>query len=313
MSKETVVVTGARGRVGTRIVQALLEAGYAVHALAHSALADGHPLARESVSLSVLNLAALPEQEVAAWLQRVQPVALVHAAALSDVADCERQPELAFLLNARVTALLARVCAQQRLHFVMISSEQVFAGSASPDRLYCEDDPVGPLNCYGHSKAQGEIATRQTCAYRTAWTICRLSVVYGLAYAPGLWRPDFVQWVHSALARGERLRIVADQVNSPIFIDDLSAILVAIVRQRLPGIYHVAGRTPLSRYDCARQIARAYHLDETLLLPVPTAQLDLGARRPLNVGLCIEKVRRETGIHPRSLAAGLAACRCPGA
>jgi dTDP-4-dehydrorhamnose reductase len=134
-------------------------------------------------------------------------------------------------------------------------------------------------------------------------------VVYGLADAPGLWRPDFVQWVHSALARGERLRIVADQVNSPLFIDDLCAILVAIVGQRLAGIYHVAGRTPLSRYECARQVARAYGLDERLLLPVPSAELDLGACRPLNVGLCIEKVRDTTGIHPRSIEAGLAACR----
>lgn len=313
MITETVVVTGAAGRVGTTIVQAFRQAGYAVQALVHTAPRPEHPLAHEPASITVLDLAALPQQEVSRWLQRIRPVALVHAAALSDVADCERQPELADLLNVRVTGMLARICAQQQIHFLMISSEQVFAGTASPHQLYHEEDAVHPLNCYGRSKVQAEVATRQTCAQQTAWTICRLSVVYGLPPAPGLWRPDFLHWVCSGLAHGERLRIVTDQVNSPVFVGDLTGILVALVRQRLQGIYHVAGRTPLSRYQCALQIARAYGLDETLLWPVSTAELDLGARRPLNVGLCIEKVGQATGICPRSLAEGLAACQAPRA
>jgi dTDP-4-dehydrorhamnose reductase len=256
----------------------------------------------------VLNLAALPEQEVSRWLQSIRPQALVHGAALSDVADCERQPELAFLLNARVTEMLARICARQQIHFLLLSSEQVFAGTASPHRLYNEEDAVAPLNCYGRSKVQAELVTRDTCAGRTPWTICRLSVVYGPAHAPGFWRPDFLRWVHSTLARGESVRIVTDQVNSPLFIGDLQAALVALVQQRLQGIYHLAGCTPLSRYDCALQIAGASGLDETLIQPVRTSSLDLGAPRPLNVGLCIKKIRRQAGIHPRSFAAGLAAC-----
>jgi dTDP-4-dehydrorhamnose reductase len=308
MSKETVVVTGAAGRVGTQIVQAFVDAGYAVQASVHRAPPPDHPLVRQPAPLYRLNLATLPEQEVSCWLQSVRPRALVHAAALSDVTDCERQPELAFLLNARVSAMLARICARLQIHFLLLSSEQVFAGTASPHSLYSEEDAVAPLNCYGKSKVQAELVTRDACAGHTTWTICRLSVVYGSMHASGFWRPDFLHWVHSTLARGEAVRIVTDQVNSPIFIGDLQEALLALVRQRLAGIYHLAGCAPVSRYDCALQVARASGLDESLIRPVRTSELDLGVPRPLNVGLCIKKLKRETGIHPRELAAGLASC-----
>lgn len=307
MSRETVVVTGAAGRVGTHIVQALHEHGFVVQATVQRTPLPEHPLARLAPPLQVCNLASLPEQEIYTWLQDVRPQALIHAAALSDVSECERQPELAFLLNAQASALLARICARLQIHFLLLSSEQVFAGNVSPQYLYKEDDAVGPLNCYGRSKVQAELAVREACAGRTAWTICRLSVVYGAPHAPGFWRPDFLRWVHDSLVRGERLRIVSDQVNSPLLIGDLQQALLALVRQRRQGIYHLAGRTTLSRSACALQVAYACGLDAGLIQAVRSDKLDLGAPRPLNVGLSISKLKLETGVSPRSLAAGLAA------
>jgi len=307
MSTETVVVTGAAGRVGTHIVQAFLAHGSPVQASVHRTPPPEHPLARLAIPQQVLNLATLPEQDIYDWLQSVRPQALIHAAALSDVTECERQPELAFLLNVRVSAMLARICARLQIHFLLLSSEQVFAGTAHAPYLYREEDALAPLNCYGRSKVQAELATRDACAGRSAWTICRLSSVYGAAHAPGFWRPDFLRWVHDSLLRREPVRIVTDQVNAPLSIGDLQEALLALVRQRRQGIYHLAGCSPVSRYACALQVARACGLDETLIQPVCTDELHLGVPRPLNVGLCISKLRRETGIYPRSLAAGLAA------
>ncbi len=314
MTKYTVVVTGATGRVGSKIVQALLEAGFSVHTLLHSILPAEHPLIREDVAVTVMDLATLPEQDVFYWLKAVQPIALIHSAALADVADCERWPSRAYLMNTDVTRMLAKACARYQVHFIMLSSEHVFSGTAHPNVLYSERDPVHPLNCYGKSKVLGELAVQEECAKQTLWTICRISVVYGLTYDPKFWpRPDFMQWVRTKLHQNEALRVVVDQINSPICVVDLIRILVTIVRQQLQGIYHVAGSTPVSRYHFALQIAQTYGLNTTFVQPILTSEADLSPQRPLNVGLCVDKISHDSGVRPLSLEEGLAFCPtlCP--
>lgn len=311
--KGTVVVTGAAGRVGVKIVQAFLEAGYSVQALVHSKLPAEHPLVRANVAVTCMDLATLPEQNLCSWLKAIQPTVLIHSAALSDVAECERQPLRASLINAQVTRMLARACALYQVHFIMLSTEHVFGGTPHPQILCAEEDPVCPLNAYGQSKVQGELATQEECRNKTVWTICRLSVVYGLTFEPVLWpRPDFMQWICTTLQRKERPRVVMDQVNSPLYVVDLTRILLASVGRQLQGIYHVAGSTPLSRYHFALLVARMYGFDEAFIQPVLTSELALGSQRPLNVGLSIEKICHASGIYPRSPEEGLASYRFSG-
>jgi dTDP-4-dehydrorhamnose reductase len=310
MLKNIVAVTGAAGRVGVNVVQRLLQAGYDVHALVHSPLPAEHPLSQECDTLTVLDLAALPEQDIVNWLRKTQPIAFIHSAGLADVPGCERQPSLAYLLNAQVTRMLARICARQQTHFIMLSTEYVFGGTPHPEILYHEEDPVHPLNHYGKSKVQGELATQEECDQKTLWTICRTSMVYSQDYAPTQWhRPDFTQWVRSVLRQNQTLNIASDQVNSPIYSLDLAKILVAVVEQKLQGIYHVAGSTPISRYNFALEVARHASLDETLIQPALTSELDQNLQRPLNAGLCVDKISRSSAIRPLSIEEGLTLCQ----
>ncbi|HZO74077.1 MAG TPA: SDR family oxidoreductase [Ktedonobacteraceae bacterium] len=307
MTKHSVAISGAAGRVGVNIVQHLLKMGYDVHALVRAPLAAGHPLTREDATVTTLDLATLAEPQIAQWLAAVRPHAFIHAAALADPAACERQPSLAYLMNAQATRMLARACAQSQTHLIMLSTEHVFGGAPQPQTLYHECDPVQPLNHYGKSKVQGELATQEECAGNALWTICRISTVYGLTGGSPQWhRPDFVQWVLSMLERNEAFNVVTDQVNSPIYANDLIAILGAVVQQRLQGIYHVAGSTPISRYHFARKVAQTYNLNEALIQPICTAKLGLSLQRALNVGLCVDKISRASGIAPLSLEEGLA-------
>jgi len=310
MIKNTVAVTGASGRVGVNVVRRLLKAGYDVHALIHSPLPAEHPLSYEPVAMTIMDLAALPEQDVLNWLSRVRPLAFIHSAALADVPGCEQQPSRAYLINAQVTRMLAKACAHYQTHFIMLSTEYVFSGTLRPGLLYNEDDPVHPLNHYGKSKVQGELATQEECSQKTLWTICRTSMVYGPDYDTTQWhRPDFMQWVRSMLRQNQMIRIASDQVNSPIYSVDLAEILVAMVEQKLQGIYHVAGSTPISRYNFALAVAEHAGLDETLIRPALTSELDRNPQRPLNAGLCIEKISRSSGIRPLSIEEGLAFCQ----
>lgn len=295
----TVVVTGASGRIGVPLVRGLLNARYSVHALVHAQPAPTHPLLRENVALTILDLATLSEQEVRDWLNIVHPIALIHTAALADVPRCEREYTLAYRINTWATRMLARACAYNHVHFILLSTEYVFDGTLPEGTLYREDDQMNPLNHYGRTKMQGELATQEEC---TSWTICRTSVVYGATQHE---RPDFFQWVRSTLRRNETLQVSVNQINSPTYVLDLVRMLVAVVEQQLHGEYHVSGCTPVSRYHFALSIARKYGLDETLIRSIVTSELEPGPRRPLNAALCVEKITTATGTSPMSIEEGL--------
>lgn len=300
--KQTVAVTGATGKVGLHVVRSLLSAGYHVHVLARARPAADHPLLREDISLTSMDLLRLPQGALGQWLEAVRPCALLHLAALADVGACERQPALAYLANVSHTHTFACACAAYEVHFILLSTDYVFDGMLDPGLLYTEQHAVNALNTYGKSKVQAERVTRATCAQRTPWTICRTSMVYGSYQVE---RPDFVQWVRAQLQERKVLQVARDQINSPTAGIDLARMLVSVVQQRLQGVYHLAGSAPVSRYGFALSIARCYGLDESLIQPVSTSTLEAGPRRPSNVGLCVDKITAATGISPMSLEEGL--------
>jgi len=300
MLRQTVAVTGAAGIVGIRVVQQLCKAGYAVQALVHSQPPPGHPLYREHVTMTVMDLAALPEQAMLQWFATRRPSGLIHCAAWVDVAGCESQLSQAYLMNTRVTEMLANICTRYHTHFVLLSTEYVFDGTLCPPQVYRECDRVHPLNHYGKSKVQAEIATQATCMENTLWTICRTAVLYGSTP----WnRPDFTQWLRTKLQQRATVSIATDLISSPTHAIDLANMLVAIVERKLAGIYHTAGRTAIDRYHFALQVAQHHGLDDTLIQPILAAEL--GAARPLNVGLCVENISHDTGIRPLSIQEGV--------
>jgi dTDP-4-dehydrorhamnose reductase len=301
--KQTVAVTGATGKVGLHVVRHLLRAGYHVHVLARARPVAEHPLWRENFSLTILDLATLPAGSIEQWLGAVRPCAVLHLAALADVGACELQPSQAYLLNVSTTQTLARACAAYNVHFILLSTDYVFDGTLDPGLLYTEYHAVNALNTYGKSKVWAERIVQAECAQKTLWTICRTSMVYGSCPVQ---RPDFVRWVRTCLQERLALQVAQDQINSPTAGIDLARMLVAVVEQRLQGVYHLAGRTSLSRYDFALSTARHYGLDESLIRPVVTSRLEDSPRRPLNVGLCVDKITAATGIAPMSLEEGLA-------
>jgi len=114
--------------------------------------------------------------------------------------------------------------------------------------------------------------------------IARTSVLYG-------WNPvrlNFVTWAISELRRGNRINIVTDQFTSATLADNLSTMLLALRDEA--GIFHTAGAERISRYDLALKIARTFDLDESLINPITSEQLQWKARRPKDSSLDIGKV-----------------------
>ena len=117
--------------------------------------------------------------------------------------------------------------------------------------------------------------------------------------------PNFALWLLENLEKGRPLRIVEDQFGNPTFVDDLAYGIMKGVELEKTGVYHIAGRDIVSRHAFAVTLARVFGLNEDLLTPVKTAEMEQVAPRPLRSGLITLKAEVELGIKPSTVEEGL--------
>jgi dTDP-4-dehydrorhamnose reductase len=271
-----ILITGSNGLLGTKVLEVLLPvSGVQLVATSRDACRNAYLGTFHFASADVSDARAVRE-----LVDDSKPEAIVHAAALTDVDGCERDPVAAFRINVEGTRNVAAAAAVHGAHLIHLSTEYVFDGTGGP---YREIDLPRAISVYGRTKLAGEQITARECA---SWAVARTTVVYGqLAHG----KPNFVLWLLSRLAAGERVRIVADQVGSPTLADNLAEMIAALALSRAPGIFHTAGRSRLSRFDFARLAAEVFGLDASLIEPVSTATLKQPAPRPLRAGLLTDR------------------------
>ncbi|MGI5837285.1 MAG: SDR family oxidoreductase, partial [Chloroflexota bacterium] len=221
---------------------------------------------------------------VRALMLRTQPEAVIHTAAFTAVDACESQKELSWRVNVEGTANVAKVCAETSTRLVHVSTEYVFDGESGP---YTEDDTPHPISHYGLTKLESEKAVREQCS---DWVIGRTTVLFG--HAPNV-RPSFVAWLVDKLSRGERVKIVDDQVGSPTLADNLAQMLLALLDSDRRELYNTVGDTVIDRYAFSVMAARLFQLDTGLIDRIKTSDLNQPAPRPLRAGLIMEKFKRE--------------------
>jgi len=271
-----VLITGASGLLGSKLVKAL-SGGYEVIP-SHNA----HPIHPDSVRMDIVD-----GKEVAGVLSAVKPEFVVHAAAETNVDNCEIDRELAWSINAEGTRNIAKACAEIGARLIYISTDYVFNGEKG---LYSEEDEANPVNYYGVTKLKGEEFVRELCE---DFVIARTSVLYG-------WHPsrvNFATWVIGSLKDGKGISVVEDHYNSPTLADDLAEIISKIAVTDAAGVYHIAGRERINRYDFAMKIAEVFGLDRSLIAPVKMDDLNVWvARRPRDSSLSVDKAKHELKV-----------------
>jgi dTDP-4-dehydrorhamnose reductase len=273
-----ILVTGANGLVGTKVLERLLHDPAAEPLGAyHQARANEYLGEFPAVWLDVSSA-----QDVERVLKEARPDAVIHAGAFTNVDAAERDRDVAQAINADGTANLARACATRGIRLVYLSTEYVFDGTAGP---YRETDPVGPQGWYAQTKLAGEQAVMTAGGN---WAIGRTTVVYG--YAQHV-RANFVLWLVGQLKSGQRVRIVEDQIGSPTLAENLGEMVIALAESDVTGVFNTAGADVVSRLDFSRQIAATFSLDASLIDTTTTAALGQAAPRPLRAGLVMDKLR----------------------
>jgi len=295
----TVLVLGASGFLGPHLIAAARAAGRRVLSAGRGAPPAGAPQADEHVPWDALG--AMAPRALERLLDVARPEALVSAAALARVEECERDPARARALNAELPGALANLCRTRGVRLVQLSTDLVFGAARPADGGFREEDAPAPVHEYGRSKAAGE--ARVLRAWPDALVV-RLPLLYGDSFGRGLGASDQVL---AALARGERPALFSDEWRTPLEAGDAASAVLELAGGDARGLLHVGGPERLTRWELGQALLAARGLAPDAVRAVRRAELALAGPRPEDVSLDSRRARARLGLELRAPRAALAA------
>jgi dTDP-4-dehydrorhamnose reductase len=288
VSAKKILVVGSNGLLGQKMAELLLRGS--PHQVILSSIEPFPAVHLQSAPYHQLDVTV--RKDVRQLFAGTHPDAVINCAAMTNVDLCETERETAWKINATAVEHLAEAARVHGSTLLHVSTDYVFDGQNGP---YVEDDRPNPLSYYGKSKLAAENTLRTA---GVPHVIARTIVLYG--YAQGA-KPNFVLWLIQSLEQGKAVRIVDDQIGNPTFVDDLAYGLLRALELGKTGVYHLAGREIVNRYDFALHVAKVFGLDASLIHPIKTAMLDQPAPRPLHSGLITLKAETELGFRPLAI------------
>lgn len=278
-----ILVTGSTGFLGTAVVEQALARGHAVIGAARQ------PQHERDRTLDLVEAGAVVKLLIAE-----APQAVIHCAALADIAPCAALPRLAESVNVLAAGELAAACELAGTRLVHVSTDQVFDGSHGQ---WKETDRTAPLHEYGRSKVLGEMAVDERCPPAA---IVRPGLITGPA-PPG--RRSSTGALLDTLARGARPRMFSDEIRSPIAAADVARALVDLAeRPDLAGLFHWGGPEALSRLELAQRESKAAGFDPELIEAGTRVEAGLDIERPADLSLDSSRLVALLGWTPRTLA-----------
>ena len=275
-----VFVTGVGGQLGFDVVNELKKRG------AECVGSDIIDRTDENyIKLDITNKA-----EVNKALTEICPDAVIHCAAWTavDAAEEPENREKVFAVNAEGTRNLAEACKKLGCKMLYISTDYVFNGQGEePWKADCRE--FAPLNVYGQSKLDGELAVSEIL---DKFFIVRIAWVFGLNGG------NFIKTMLKVGKKFDTVRVVCDQIGTPTYTLDLARLLADMIETDKYGFYHATNEGGyISWYDFCVEFYRQYDL-ETKVLPVTTEEYGLSkAARPFNSRLDKSKLA-EAGFQP---------------
>lgn len=270
-----IFVTGVNGQLGHDVMNELASRGHegvgSDLAPLYSGIADGTAVTRMPyVSLDITDASAVKRV-----LEDVHPDAVVHCAAWTavDMAEDDENVAKVRAVNAGGTQNIADICKELDCKMLYLSTDYVFDGQGTePWQPDCKE--YKPLNVYGQTKLEGELAVSGTL---DKYFIVRIAWVFGKN------GKNFVKTMLNVGKTHDTVRVVDDQIGTPTYTFDLARLLVDMIESDKYGYYHATNEGDyISWYDFTCEIYRQAGYT-TKVVPVTTAEYGLSkAKRPFN-------------------------------
>jgi dTDP-4-dehydrorhamnose reductase len=271
------LLTGSKGQLGQEVQKAGINAGL------------------EIVSMDLPEIDITDYEKLDRIFSELKPSIVINGAAYTAVDLAETQKNICYAANVDGPANLTRLCGKNNVRLIHISTDYVFDGNGNIP--YRENDPVSPVNVYGHSKAEGEKAVLkgpgEHIIIRTSWLYGRFG-------------NNFVKTMLHLGAEKKSIRVVNDQYGCPTCAYDLAEVIIVIAQRLLEdkptnsGIYHYCGNGITTWYEFAMaifQIAGELGLSNVpLVIPIATSQFPTAAKRPLYTALDCSAIKKSFGV-----------------
>ena len=294
-----IFVTGVGGQLGHDVMNDLAARGYegigSDIAPEYSGAQDGTAV----TTMPYVSMDITDAEAVEKIITEVNPDVVIHCAAWTavDLAEDDDKVEKVHAINAGGTQNIANVCKKLDCKMVYISTDYVFNGQGeTPWQPDCKD--YAPLNVYGQSKLDGELAVANTLE---KYFIVRIAWVFGVN------GKNFIKTMLNVGKTHDKLTVVSDQIGTPTYTLDLSRLLVDMIETDKYGYYHATNEGGyISWYDFTKEIFRQavekghkeYSEDRLTVSPVTTAEYGVSkAARPFNSRLDKSKLV-ENGFKP---------------
>jgi dTDP-4-dehydrorhamnose reductase len=294
VGKRRLLITGANGLLGQKLVEQLVEEGK------FEVIATGRGSSRlkgEGFQYQVMDIEQ--EANVEEVISMLRPEVIIHGAAMTHVDECELNQESCFRANVLATQYLVHAAEKISAHFIFVSTDFIFSGEDGKNP-YDEEAKPDPVNYYGQTKWEGEKIVMNS---NLNWAIARTVLVYGIAN--DLSRSNIILWVKSSLESGKEIQVVDDQVRTPTLAEDLAAGCILIAEKKASGVFNISGSDLLTPYQMAMETADFFGLDKSLIKRTDSTKFKQPARRPMKTGFIIEKAIKQLGYKPKSFQAGI--------
>ena len=268
-------VTGVSGQLGHDVMNELAKRGYdgvgSDIQPEYCGVADGSAI----TDMPYVQLDITDKEAVKKVITEIKPDAVIHCAAWTavDMAEDDDKVEKVRAVSAGGTQNIADVCKEIDCKMLYLSTDYVFDGQGTePWQPDCKD--YKPLNVYGQTKLEGELAVSSTLE---KYFIVRIAWVFGLN------GKNFIKTMINVGKTHDEVRVVNDQIGTPTYTYDLARLLVDMCKTEKYGYYHATNEGGyISWYDFCCEFYRQYGL-KTKVTPVTTEEYGLSkAARPFN-------------------------------
>lgn len=285
-----VLVTGASGYLGRYVAERF--------ARSHEVTGTYGTVDAPITGCELVRLDLSQPETLAELIRKVSPELIVHCAAIARPDMCEKNRELARVVNVEASESAARAANDVGARLFYISTDLVFDGENPP---YTEKAAANPLSYYAEKKLEGERRVRAICSKTT---VLRLSLLYG-------WKkegpPSFNDFIYENLKKGQRVKLFRDQNRSALYADDAAEMIerLALIEGdagAVDGIFHLAGPTSLSRLRFGEIFCDTFGFDRCLIEPIAMADMPSLIERPKDCSLDGSRLFKSLGFTPRSVA-----------
>lgn len=237
----------------------------------------------------------LNSEKIEHLIDQILPSIIIHTVGITNVEDCENNPEEAYKTNVLMVKSLAKICHKKMIKLVNISTDHLYNGEKS---FYTELDTAEPLNVYATTKLQGEKVATDFCPS----SLNIRTNFFGKSISK---KTSYTDWIVKNLKDKKVIAYNDDCFFTPIQMSELIDFVHLLVEKNQCGIFNVCGSERISKYQFALRVCEILNANPTLIKKTTMDENKIHTQRPKDMSLSNEKLINVLGVKPKSLMESL--------